>query len=72
MTTFTPVCPYGSVHISSPVTPPIPSVLSQNVTGKSCMVCINIKEYAFLVTIRPLGSMRQGRTKLRTLHYQAR
>ena len=42
----------------------IPSVESQNVTIKSCLVCAKSREYGFLVTVRPLGSMRWEETKL--------
>ena len=36
----------------------IPAVRSQNVTNKSCLVCVKSEKYAFLVTLRFLGSMR--------------
>ena len=47
-------------------------VASQNVINKSFFVCVKSEKYAFLVTLRPLGSMQQGKAKLRTIHYQAR
>ena len=37
---------------------PIPEVVAQNVTNKICLVCVKSEKYAFLVTTRPLGSMR--------------
>ena len=51
---------------------PIPEIVSQNDNDKSCLECIKKKKYAFLVTLRPLGSMRQGEAKLCTLSYYAR
>ena len=47
-------------------------VVSQNVTNKSSLECAKSKRYAFLVTLRLLRSMRQGKAKLCTLNYQAR
>ena len=41
---------------------PIPAVVSQNVSNKSCLVCINNENYAFWVNVRTL---RQGETMLR-------
>ena len=37
---------------------PIPSVVWQSVTNKSWLVCVKSEKCTFLVTIRPLGSMR--------------
>ena len=36
----------------------IPVVVLQNLTVKSCLVCVESKKYAFWVTLRSLGSMR--------------
>ena len=38
--------------------PPIPAAVWQNVTNKSCLVCVKGEKYTFLVTLKPLGSMR--------------
>ena len=46
---------------------PIPAVVLQSVTDKSCLICVKSKRYAFLVTTRPLGSMRWGEAELHTL-----
>ena len=46
---------------------PIPAVVLQSVTNKSCLICVKSKRYAFLVTTRPLGSMRWGEAELHTL-----
>ena len=47
----------------------IHAVVLQNAIKKSCLVCVKSENYAFWVTLRPLGSIRQGKAKLRTLHY---
>ena len=39
---------------------PIPAVVSHNVTNESCLACLKSEKYVVLVTLRPLGSMRQG------------
>ena len=44
----------------------------ENVTNKSCLVCVKSEKYTFLVTLRPLGSMRQDKANLRSLQYQAK
>ena len=48
------------------------SVTSQNVTNKSFLVCVKSEKYTFWFTLSHLGSMRQGKAELNTLHYQAR
>ena len=45
------------------------AVESQNVTNRSFLVCVKSGKYAFLITLRLLGSMRQGEAKLCTLDY---
>ena len=35
---------------------PIAAVVSQSVTNKSCLICVESEKYAFLVTLIPLGS----------------
>ena len=66
------VCPYVT---SRPITSCLVmcnfQVGSQSIPNKSCFVCVKSEKYAFLVTLRPLGSIRWGETKLRTLHYWA-
>ena len=48
-----------------------PVVWSQNVTNKSCLVCVKSEKYAFLVTPRLIiMSMRRGKAELHTFHYQ--
>ena len=47
----------------------IPAVVSQNVTNESCLACVKSEKYVVWVTLRPLGSMRQGEAELRTLQY---
>ena len=46
--------------------------MPQNVTNKSCLVCVKSEKHAFWVTLRLLGPMQQGKAKLHTLHYQSR
>ena len=51
---------------------PIPAVLSQNVNIESYLTCVKREKYGFWVTLRHLGSMRQGEVKLHMFQYQAR
>ena len=51
---------------------PIPAVVSQNVANETCLACVKSEKYVVWVTLRPLGSMRQGEAELCTLQYQAR
>ena len=39
----------------------VTAVITQNVTNKSCLLCVMSEKYAFLVTLRLLWSMRQGK-----------
>ena len=49
------------------------TVASQNVTNESSLVCVKSLEYTFWVTLRLLGSMRQGKAELSVLnHYEKR
>ena len=48
------VCP--GLCVASITLLPIPAVLSQDFANKNWLVCVKSDEYAFLVTIRPLGS----------------
>ena len=43
--------------------------VSQNITNKSSLVCVKSEKCAFWITLRLLGSMQQGKAKLRTIHY---
>ena len=68
--TFMSVPPYGvrrclvlSSTIPSHFT--ITAVGSQNITNKSCLVCVNSENYPFWVTLNFIG----GKNKRRTLHY---
>ena len=65
---FTYVRPYGFLHPASvSATCPVPSHFtipaagSQNVTNKNCLVFVKSEKYAFWVTLRLIGSMRQGK-----------
>ena len=43
---------------------PIPAIVCQNFTNKSCLVYVENEKYAFLVTLRPLRSMRRNKALL--------
>ena len=45
------------------------SVALQNVSNKSSLICVKSEKYAFCVTLRHLGSLRQSKAELSTLHY---
>ena len=50
---------------------PIPAVVSQNVTNKSCLVCAMSEKYAFWVTLRPQSDRCcRGEAKVHTLDFQ--
>ena len=51
---------------------PNPVGLSKNVTKEICLVCVKSEKYEFLVTLTPLGCMRQEEAELCTLQYLAR
>ena len=74
ISTSTSVCPsiYPSVSWCVQKLAPFFAVVLQNVTDKSCLVCVKSEKQAFKVTLRVLGSMRGGKAKLCTLQYQAR
>ena len=49
----------------------IPASVSQNVTNKSCFVCVKNKKYASWVTLRPQWDRcRQGEAKVRILNFK--
>ena len=49
----------------------IPAVLSQNVTNKSCLVCVMSETYAFWVTLRPQSDRcHQGKAEVRILDFK--
>ena len=43
-----------------------------NITNVAWYICVESEKYALLVTLRPLGSMKQGETELSTLHYETK
>ena len=50
---------------------PFPAVFSQNVTNKSCLVCVKSEKYAFGVTLRPqLDHYHRGKAKIRILDFK--
>ena len=49
---FSFICLY-TFFMPCSFTLPIPAVVSQNVTNKSCLVCVKSKKYASWVTLRP-------------------
>ena len=51
---------------------PVFAVGSQNITNKSFLVCVKSEKYAYSVTLRPLGFMRQGEAKIQRLWFRAR
>ena len=47
------------------------SVVSQNVTNKSCLVCVMSEKYAFWVTLRPQSDRcRRGEAEVRILDFK--
>ena len=49
----------------------IPAILSQNVTNKSCLVCVMSEKYASWVTLRPQWDRyRRGEAKVRLLNFK--
>ena len=49
----------------------IPASVSQNVTNKSCLVCVKSKKYASWVTLRPQWDRcRQGKAKIHILDFK--
>ena len=47
-------------------------VVLQNITNRTCLVYVKSEKYTFLVTHRPMASMRRGESKPDTFHYQVR
>ena len=67
--TFTSVHP--SVRLSVRKLISIPASVSQNVTDKSCLVCVKSKKYASWVTLRPQWDRcRQGEAEVRILDFK--
>ena len=64
----------GSVRPSGSVRPnltSIPASVSQNVTNKSCLVCVKSKKYASWVTLRPQWDRcHQGEAEVRILDFK--
>ena len=52
--------------------PPIPVEVSQIVTNKSCLLCVQSQKYALWVTFSPLGLMKRGKAVLHNLRYEVR
>ena len=49
----------------------IPAVVSENVTNKSCLVCVMSEKYAFWVTLRPQSDRcRRGEAEVRILDFK--
>ena len=50
---------------------PIPAVVLQNVTNKSCLACIKSEKYASCVTLRPqCDCCHQGEAEVRILNFK--
>ena len=78
--TFTSVCP-SVFRVPCSVVPvpsaqkltSIPASASQNVTNKSCLVCVKSKKYASWVTLRPQWDRcRQGEAKVCILDFKTK
>ena len=70
-----PSIPFRSVRPSVPCVQkltPVFAVGSQNVTNRSFLVCVKSEKYALCVTLRPLGSIRQGEPEIHAIRYCAR
>ena len=52
ISTFKSVCPSACLSVGKTYEFPIPAVASQNVTNKSCFVCVMSEKYASWVTLR--------------------
>ena len=51
---------------------PIPAVVQQNVTNKSCFVCVMSEKYAFWVTLRPQSDRcRRGEAEVRLFDFKS-
>merc|ERR1711973_220240 len=49
----------------------IPAVVQQNVTNKSCLVCVMTEKYAFWITLRPqTDRCRRGKAEVRVLDFK--
>ena len=60
-----------SVRASVRTPAPIPAVVSENVTNKSCLICVMSEKYAFWVTLRPQSDRcRQGEAEVRILNFK--
>ena len=62
------VCPLVHTYKTLPFFP-IPALLSHNVTNESCSACVKSEKYVVWVTLRPLGSVRQGEAEFRKLQH---
>ena len=61
----------SSVVLSPQKLTSIPASVSQNVTNKSCLVCVKSEKYASWVTLRPqLDCCRRGKAEVRILNFK--
>ena len=67
-----PFRPFRSVRPSHWLLTPVSAVGSQNVTNRSFLVCVKSEKYALRVTLRPLGSIRQGEPEIHAIRYCTR
>ena len=57
------------MHACVPKLTAIPALVQQNVTNKSCLVCVMSEKYAFWVTLRPQSDRyRRGEAEVRILN----
>ena len=69
---------YFDFHVCLSFRPPsvrkltsIPAVIQQNVTNKSCLVCVMSEKYAFWITLRPQSDRcRRGEAEVRILDFK--
>ena len=66
------VCPSTSAVRASVRTPaPIPAVVSENVTNKSCLICVQSEKYASWVNLTPqLDCCCRGEAEVRILDFK--
>jgi len=63
------VCP--SVRACVRILAPIPAVVSQNVTNKSCLICVMREKYACWVTLRPQSDhYHRGEAEVHILNFK--
>ena len=68
--TSTSVCP-SAVRPDVRKLAPFPAVVLQNVTNKSCLVCVMSEKYASWVTLRPQWDhCQRGEAEVRILNFK--